>query len=1291
MEHLSNLEQPTTMDSYDFQKLTNDENLQGTESQVPSGSKSASTNGLLSAASSAAGSSFGLTPSAILQQKHENAQQGKKQNNSKSFSKKPAIDVHSEDAFPTLLSKTGPSKPRIVSWVRKTASNTSVAGSDSVSRDKIPFSASSRASSTKSTLSSVKETDFVTETLILSPDNQAPRMSFVGKPNSVAEIVRTVMHQTSTRINVSTASKTKNTTFLIQGKTSAVKAARRQILKSIGRRETKTMPCPVFVVGAIIGTNGQNLKSIMDRTSTRIQIPKRNNTANESSDDAKKPEKEENSAASTLDDLEPQYEMTTITIEGDFEGVELAQKDIEAIINERTSNTTVRITHISTELYSLLRGPDGKNIKELEEGRDLKVQIPFAYLDPSAPVNPIVLSGEKSAVRECALYLQGQAEELLRTTIPTMLPIPRRQHRFINGEKGVGIQDILRKSGCSVILPPINGDSDVVSVRGPALNISEGIRLTLERANSTIVDAVNITTAYASSKNPFDIASIVARLFLRSRKLIPLEEECAVQYHLPKREELQSNSNKTVIIEISGKSQEAVREGRAKLLALVNQFPESKFYKVTIDPLLQRYVIGSKGKNLQKLRNEHQVELLVGEYGEEDPDVIVCYIGADDGKSPDQIQKELADLAESVKSSAEASAKIVSEIIQVPSVYHKHIVGPKGTTLNAIIGKSEENVIVQLGKVSYRPDSTDDDVYIRGFSKDVERVVSEIKQVVRDAKNHEILHSHVEEFDFPAQYSKNVIGKNGSNVSSLREDLGVQINVEEGHIRIQGIKKNVEETAARIKSQIEALIDDTILRVNIPNDFHRQLIGSNGKYVRRLEEKFSVRVRFPREDDSSNSTGNELMKPTSPDEVVIRGGKKSVAAAKQELLELYEYEKSIAYTSTIDIPSKAVSRVVGRNGSTVENIRTQFDVKIDIGDVSTEEITPVSVRGAKADVENAIKEISAIAEEVKNLVEKVIKIDREYHRYLIGPNGSKLQNTIKECGGSTDKTETARLISFSNGNSEEERNSVVLRGDKEIVEALETRLLEIVEELKNQVEEKIEVPQRCISSIIGRMGSTRRDIERKTSTMLNIPNVLDPEETVTITIVGSPENCEKAKEMIQEKVASQYTQMITVPDTVYESIMKGILMKKLRSDLKVFVDTPEIKPVQPTEVVLEDHEDGVFPWKLVTHDYTGSSSSEWAVRGHKENVEKAIASLEKSIKQVMENCIAYLGIPTNLHRRIIGSGGSVINKIRKIAQVKIDVPRTPGDEIVVVQGSRAGVVKAKDLIFERLQENQNQE
>ncbi len=69
----------------------------------------------------------------------------------------------------------------------------------------------------------------------------------------------------------------------------------------------------------------------------------------------------------------------------------------------------------------------------------------------------------------------------------------------------------------------------------------------------------------------------------------------------------------------------------------------------------------------------------------------------------------------------------------------------------------------------------------------------------------------------------------------------------------------------------------------IKRALHGSLIGSSGKYAIRLEERYGVKITFPRDKESDQQKDRQ---PQKPDEILIRGGKKSVASAKAELLEV---------------------------------------------------------------------------------------------------------------------------------------------------------------------------------------------------------------------------------------------------------------------------------------------------------------------------------------------------------------------------------------------------------------------
>jgi predicted PilT family ATPase len=78
--------------------------------------------------------------------------------------------------------------------------------------------------------------------------------------------------------------------------------------------------------------------------------------------------------------------------------------------------------------------------------------------------------------------------------------------------------------------------------------------------------------------------------------------------------------------------------------------------------------------------------------------------------------------------------------------------------------------------------------------------------------------------------------------------------------------------------------DETSEVLKIPTQYHSSLIGQSGKYVIRLEEKYGVKITFPRE-AAENGEG-KTRESLKPDEVLIKGGKKGVAGAKSEIVDV---------------------------------------------------------------------------------------------------------------------------------------------------------------------------------------------------------------------------------------------------------------------------------------------------------------------------------------------------------------------------------------------------------------------
>ena len=214
--------------------------------------------------------------------------------------------------------------------------------------------------------------------------------------------------------------------------------------------------------------------------------------------------------------------------------------------------------------------------------------------------------------------------------------------------------------------------------------------------------------------------------------------------------------------------------------------------------------------------------------------------------------------------------------------------------------------------------------------------------------------------------------------------------------------------------------------MKIPRKFHPSLIGQGGKYVVRLEDKYDVKITFPRDNAEAAEGRRDVPKA---DEVIVRGGRKGVNQAKQELLDvsvvegkpitfnLYtllqalEFEKETNNELKFTVPTRSVARILGRGGASINEIKDNTGAQIDVDKSSDNaEVSTVVVRGTKAAIADAKAAILAISDSVQEETTDSITIENKFHRTLIGPGGQGLKDLIARCGGPTDPKAQAGLI-----------------------------------------------------------------------------------------------------------------------------------------------------------------------------------------------------------------------------------------------------------------------------------------
>lgn len=314
------------------------------------------------------------------------------------------------------------------------------------------------------------------------------------------------------------------------------------------------------------------------------------------------------------------------------------------------------------------------------------------------------------------------------------------------------------------------------------------------------------------------------------------------------------------------------------------------------------------------------------------------------------------------------------------------------------------------------------------------------------------------------------------------------------------------------------------------------LIGKQGAYAQRLENKYSVRINFPRADGAEDGERDS-------NAISIRGGRKGVDGAKKELIELMEYEKEHNQSSTIAVPGRALARVIGRQGASIRELQLDTGAEIDISKKDAEKPgsdATFSIRGTKAAIAAAKKAIQAMVAEVQDESTFEIPIDRSLHASIVGRGGQNselilycresgtnvmraVRDLIQRCGGPSELRALNNMVRFPRAG--EDSDIVTIRGPSAVATKIKAELEKISGSLKDRVVYGVVIPQAAHARIIGRGGAGVNELQKKHNVriilsnwqeyktagdVVNADEVAGASDTELVKIVGSKSDCEAA-------------------------------------------------------------------------------------------------------------------------------------------------------------------------------------
>ncbi|KAG6897662.1 hypothetical protein C0993_007376 [Termitomyces sp. T159_Od127] len=268
----------------------------------------------------------------------------------------------------------------------------------------------------------------------------------------------------------------------------------------------------------------------------------------------------------------------------------------------------------------------------------------------------------------------------------------------------------------------------------------------------------------------------------------------------------------------------------------------------------------------------------------------------------------------------------------------------------------------------------------------------------------------------------------GKNSISARKKAVRQ----KSRIRIAGFLENVEEAKRRILSQLERLVSE-LSNAFMRHQYHAVFTG--GRDLGKPQDPQPV-PSIPHQSERQGKTRESI----KAGEVLIKGGKKGVAGAKSEVLEVFEFEKESNNIIEFTVPARSVARVLGRGGASFNEIKDTTGAAIDVekpedGGV----LATVTVRDTKKVINAAKGAILAIADQVAD------------------PRQGEPSNEVK------------------------------LHGEPRLVNKLKAELKKIVAALRDHVILGVDIPVAQHRVLIGRGGQRLNELQPKWDVQIQFP------------------------------------------------------------------------------------------------------------------------------------------------------------------------------------------------------------
>nr|XP_014346494.1 PREDICTED: vigilin isoform X1 [Latimeria chalumnae]XP_014346495.1 PREDICTED: vigilin isoform X1 [Latimeria chalumnae] len=1085
-----------------------------------------------------------------------------------------------------------------------------------------------------------------------------------------AKICLDIMQKTGAHLELSLA-KDQGLSIMVSGKLEAVMKARKEIVARLQTQASATVAIPKEHHKFVIGKNGEKLQELELKTATKIQIPRPDDTSNQ------------------------------IKITGTKEGIEKARHEILLISAEQDKRAVERV-NIEKAFHPFIAGAYNKLVSEIMQETSTRINIP----PPSVNKTEIVITGEKEQLATAVARLKKIYEEKKKKTTTIAVEVKKSQHKYVIGPKGNSLQEILERTGVSVEIPLPDSSSETVILRGEPDKLGQAL-----------------TEVYAKA-NSFTVSSVTAPSWLH-RFIIGKKGQnlSKITQQMPKVHIEFTEGVDKIILE--GPTEE-VQEVQTQIEAMVTDLVSRMDYaEITVDPKFHRHLIGKGGANINRIKEQYKVSVRIPPDNEKSNLIRI----EGDPQGVQQAKKELLELASRMEN--ERTKDLIIE-----QRFHRTIIGQKGEKIKEIRDKFPE-VIINFPD----PVQKSEIVQLRGPKNEVEKCAKFMQKMVADLveKSYSISVPIFKQFHKNIIGKGGVNIKKIREETNTKIDLPAENNNSE-MIIITGKKVNCDAARNRILAIQKELANISEVEVCIPAKLHNSLIGSKGRLVRSImEECGGVHIHFPMEGSGSDTvtirgpvedvekakrqllqlaeekqiksftvelrakpeyhkfligkgggnirkvrdnTGARIIFPTAEDKdqelITIVGTEDAVKEAQKELEVLIKNLDNVVEDS-MAVDPKHHRYFVARRGQVLRDIAEEYGgVMVSFPRTGTQS-DKVTLKGAKDCVEAAKKRMLEIIEDLEAQVTIECVISQKFHRSIMGPKGSRVQQITKDFNvqikfpdreeAPAAGTEPIQETGEANGEVKEvdptipkKCDIIIISGRKEKCEAAKEALEALV-----PVTIEVEVPFDLHRYIIGQKGSGIRKMMDEFEVNIQVPA---PElQLDIISITGLASHVDRARVGLLDRVKELQAEQ---EDRALRSFKLTISV-----DPKYHPKIIGRKGAVITQIRMEHDVNIQFP------DKNDENQDQITITGYEKNAEGARNAIMKIVGELEEMVSEDITLDHRIHARVIGARGKGIRKIMDEFKVDIRFPQSGAADpnCVTVTGLPENVDEAIDHLL----------